>query len=156
MRLLNAVDMRVITLPTSLEKQFLFFSTCEISDGILREFVKALNVVLMCALDEGIDLEKRQPLHIIFSEDGAVSFDKLEPEVYGCVVSLAVYHMAKVREADQHMRLVIFAEELVHHIWRIFDETAVKYKVVECLNPIDDAITIDFLKRFGVYGLSQN
>lgn len=60
-----------------------------------------------------------------------------------------------VLHAVNNQQFVVFAftEELVHHYWRIEDETKVKYKVLEIVQKIDKTITLDLIKGWGVNGL---
>lgn len=46
--------------------------------------------------------------------------------------------------------MFVYVEELTHYFWRIYDETIVKYKVVDILNNAVPNLSIEDLKRCGL------
>lgn len=49
--------------------------------------------------------------------------------------------------------MFVYIEELTHYFWRIYDETIVKYKVVEILNDVVPNLSIEDLKGCGLNGI---
>lgn len=140
--------------PQSLQRKLNTFTTCALTE----EEVILFNNVLRCidnhlAIDK-IDLSTLYTLNVFFIEE-EVSFSyEGNTGTLGNQFHLATYRMSKLRNYHSDvLASVIFAEELVHYYWRIYDETIVKHKVVEILNDIYPKLTIDTLKKLGMNGL---
>lgn len=96
------------------------------------------------AIEKQLQNEKFDPslvpkAQLFLTKDGCIEY-KLEKGVMGnCVPYWVVFPIERWRtEKIQDNRLaIIMIEELCHWIWQEFDETKVKYKVVEVLQNID-------------------
>ena len=66
--------------------------------------------------------------------------------VYASHFSLAIYQIENLRNThNERFILFAFVEELVHHYWRIENETEVKYKILEIVQLIDTGITLEMV-----------
>jgi len=101
-----------------------------------------------------IDLSTLYTLNVFFIEEEITFSYEGNTGTCGNQFHLATYRMNKIRGYKSDVfTAIIFAEELVHYYWRIFDETIVKYKVVEILNDMYPKLTIEMLKNLGMNGL---
>lgn len=140
--------------PPILKKKINFFANCQVKQTELIIFNQALQCVAKHLEHDRIDLSDYFVLNVIFTEDGSISFHEDDERNNGSQIYIAIYRMKKLRKinADVFM-LFVFVEELAHYYWRMYDETAIKYKVVEIINYIIPNLTINDVKGWGLNGL---
>ena len=91
---------------------------------------------------------------MLFTEDGSISFHEDDDRNNGSQIYMAIYRMKKLRKINANVfMLFVFIEELAHYYWRMYDETEIKYKVVEIINYIVPSLKIDDVKGWGLNGL---
>lgn len=140
--------------PQSLQIKLNAFTTCALTEDEIRLFNQVLKCIDNHLTIDKIDLSTLYTLNVFFIEEEVTFFYENDTGTLGNQFHLATYRMNKLRNYNSNvLAAVIFAEELVHYYWRIFDETTVKYKIVEILNDIYPKLTIDILKQFGMNGL---
>ena len=155
MILVDAVPTIVPTITNSeLMKHISFASKCELTEAECALLGQVLMYTEAQMVLDQIDIPTSMSVAIIFTDDRSVQIVEDDPSALGMHKDLIVYYMDRIRLADRQLKIVALTEELVHHFWRIEDETAVKYKVVEIAQFIDPSITIDLLREaYQVNGL---
>lgn len=124
------------------------------TDSEVRIFGIGLLAIAEKLDEEHISNQQLTNVNAIFTKDGSFSMEEEVKTTLGLHFSLAIYALESLRKINnEYLLLVTFVEELVHHYWRIEDETMVKYKVLEIVQKIDPKIDIDMLKGWGVNGL---
>lgn len=140
--------------PPLLKKKINFFSNCYVKPTEIALFNQALQCVAKHLEHDKIDLSDYFVLNVIFTEDGSISFHEDDDRNNGSQIYMAIYRMNKLRKINANIfMLFVFVEELAHYYWRMYDETAIKYKVVEIINYIVPNLTIDDVKGWGLNGL---
>lgn len=141
-------------IPPLLKKKIKFFSNCNVKPTEIALFNQALQCVAKHLEHDKIDLSDYFVLNVIFTEDGSISFHEDDDRNNGSQIYMAIYRMNKLRKINANIfMLFVFVEELAHYYWRMYDETAIKYKVVEIINYIVPNLTIDDVKGWGLNGL---
>lgn len=140
--------------PPLLKKKINFFSNCYVKPTEIALFNQALQCVAKHLEHDKIDLSDYFVLNVIFTEDGSISFHEDDDRNNGSQIYMAIYRMNKLKKINANIfMLFVFVEELAHYYWRMYDETAIKYKVVEIINYIVPNLTIDDVKGWGLNGL---
>lgn len=140
--------------PSLLKKKINFFSNCYVKPTEIALFNQALQCVAKHLEHDKIDLSDYFVLNVIFTENGSISFHEDDDRNNGSQIYMAIYRMNKLRKINANIfMLFVFVEELAHYYWRMYDETAIKYKVVEIINYIVPNLTIDDVKGWGLNGL---
>lgn len=140
--------------PTILKGKINFFTNCEVKSNEIVLFNQALQCVAKHLEHDRIDLSDYFVLNVFFTEDGTISFHENDDRNNGSQIYMAIYRMKKLRKINANVfMLFVFIEELAHYFWRIYDETAIKYKIVEIINYIVPNLTIDDVKGWGLNGL---
>lgn len=129
-------------------------TNCALSENEVDLFNKVLECVENHLVIDNIDLTTLYTLNVFFIEEEITFSYEGNTVTCGNQFHLVTYRMNKIRsfKSDVFMA-IIFAEELTHYYWKIFDETIVKYKVVEILNDMYPELTIEMLKKYGMNGL---
>lgn len=141
-------------IPEILKDKVKIFSTCCLTMDEVKTFNLALQTVADHLKKEKINLNNHQLVNIIFTENGEIVFYEDIETVTGIQMSVIAYMMNKIRKLDSLTILtIVYIEELVHFFWRIYDETEVKYKVVEIIRDIIPEFTIEDMKGMGFNGL---
>lgn len=141
-------------IPLKLKDKISFFSNCDVTIAELKLFDQVLQCVATQLENEQIDLSSFYKLNVFFTSDGSMSFVENDDRNNGSQIYMAVYRMDKLRRIGSvTFTAFVFAEELAHYYWRIYDESIVKYKVVEILNHIFPNLTIEEVKGWGLNGL---
>lgn len=143
-----------IVKPKSLQEKLSTFAICALTENEVELFNKVLECVDNHLSIDEIDLSMLYTLNVFFIEEEIIFSYEGNTGTCGNQFHLATYRMNKIRnyKSDVFMA-IIFAEELTHYYWRIFDEKIVKYKVVEILNDMYPNLTIETLKEYGLNGL---
>ena len=140
--------------PLSLQETLSVFTRCSLTENEIKLFNDVLKCVNNHLMIDKIDLSTLYTLNVFFIEEEITFSYEGNTGTCGNQFHLATYRMNKIRGYKSDVfTAIIFAEELVHYYWRIFDETIVKYKVVEILNDIYPKLTIEMLKNLGMNGL---
>lgn len=140
--------------PQSLQRKLNAFTTCALTEDEVKLFNKVLRCIDNHLIIDKIDLSTLYTLNVFFVEEEVTFSYENNTQTLGNQFHLATYRMSKLRNYNSDvLTAVIFAEELVHYYWRIFDETFVKHKIVEILNDMYPKLTIDVLKKLGMNGL---
>jgi len=140
--------------PLSLQETLSVFTTCSLTENEIKLFNDVLKCVNNHLMIDKIDLSTLYTLNVFFIEEEITFSYEGNTGTCGNQFHLATYRMNKIRGYKSDVfTAIIFAEELVHYYWRIFDETIVKYKVVEILNDMYPKLTIEMLKNLGMNGL---
>ena len=138
----------------SLQETLSVFTTCSLTENEIKLFNDVLKCVNNHLMIDKIDLSTLYTLNVFFIEEEITFSYEGNTGTCGNQFHLATYRMNKIRGYKSDVfTAIIFAEELVHYYWRIFDETIVKYKVVEILNDMYPKLTIEMLKNLGMNGL---
>lgn len=141
--------------PQSLQNKLNTITTCSLTENEVALFNKVLKCVDHHIEKDKIDLSILYTLNVFFIEEEITFSYEGIADTCGNQFHVVTYRMNKLRAyASDLIMAIIFAEELAHYYWRIFDETAVKYKVVEILNDIYPKLTIELLKALGMNGLN--
>lgn len=142
------------TTPNILKTKIHYFTNCNMTTKEIILFNQALQCVAKQLIMDGIDLSDYYVLNVFFTEDGSISFRENNDATNGSQLYMAIYRMNKLRKFNSSiLMLFVFIEELTHYFWRIYDETDVKYKIVEIINHIVPDLTIDIVKGWGLNGL---
>lgn len=140
--------------PLILQETLSVFTTCSLKENEIKLFNDVLKCVNNHLMIDKIDLSTLYTLNVFFIEEEITFSYEGNTGTCGNQFHLATYRMNKIRGYKSDVfTAIIFAEELVHYYWRIFDETIVKYKVVEILNDMYPKLTIEMLKNLGMNGL---
>jgi len=154
MQLDGFVQSRAPIIPEMLRGKLTMIANYALDDTDVRLFGLALKAVELQLQKDGIPKTDLTVVNVVFTRDGCFSISESSMITYGFHFSLAVYALESLKKTnDARFILTTFIEELAHHYWRIEDETAVKYKVVEIASNVTPDITIDYLKGCGVNGL---
>lgn len=141
-------------IPKILKGRITIVSNCKLKESEIHLFNTSLQCVANHLIKDNIKLEDYYSLNIIFTETGCFSFHENDEYNNGSQFYSAVYRMNKLRKIDVNIfTMFVYIEELAHYFWRIYDETAVKYKVVEILNDIVPNLSIEDLKGCGLNGI---
>lgn len=141
-------------IPDMLKGKLTFVANHGLNAKEVQIFGMALQAIVLQLEEDKITKEKLNNVNAIFTKDGSFAMYEENSNTFGLHFSLAVYAIENLRKLNnERFLLVAFIEELVHHYWRIEDETKVKYKVIEIAQKIDNNITIEMLKGWGVNGL---
>lgn len=136
------------------KKLITVISNCKLQEQDIYLFELSLQCVANHLEKDNIDLSDFYGLNIIFTDMGSMSFHENDEGNNGSQVYFAIYRMKKLRKINSNVfTMFVFIEELTHYFWRIYDETKVKYKVVEILNDVVPNLTIDDLKGCGLNGI---
>lgn len=154
MELVNYIGTIVPFIPEYLTGKLTMVANYPLNNSDVHLFDLALKAISKALELDHITKESLTTVNVIFTKDGSFSIIEESPTTFGLHCSLAVYALEKLNAVNnEKFKLVSFIEELVHHYWRIEDETTVKYKVVQIAQMIDPSITIDLLKEWDVNGL---
>lgn len=141
-------------IPPILKNKISFFSNCVLKASEITYFNQALQCVAKGLEQDGIDLPSYYTLNVFFTEDGSISFHENDERNNGLQIYMVIYRMNKIRKINScAFTIFVYIEELVHYFWRIYDETAIKYKVLELTNYVIPSLTIDDVKGWGLNGL---
>ena len=154
MQLNNYISTYVPEIPDMLKGKLTFVANYGLNAKETQIFGMALQAIVLQLKEDKIAKEELNNVNAILTKDGSFSMHEEDSNTFGLHFSLAVYAVENLRKLNNdRFLLVAFIEELVHHYWRTEDETKVKYKVVEIAKRIDNNITIEMLKGWGVNGL---
>lgn len=143
-----------ITKPQYLENKLNVFTNCFVTENEVALFNKVLKCIENHLIIDHIDISSLYTLNVFFIEEEVTFSYENNTGTFGNQFFVATYRMSKLRSYNSDvLTSIIFTEELVHYYWRIYDETLVKYKIVEILNDIYPKLTIDLLKGLGMNGL---
>lgn len=155
---MNLCEQKIITpkpvIPYNLKGKISIFANCTVKPNEILLFNQALQCVSKHLEHDAIDLSDYFKLNVFFTDNGTISFYESDDRNNGAQIYMAIYRMKKLRKinADVFM-LFVFIEELAHYFWRIYDETQIKYKVVEIINYVVPNLTIEQVKGWGLNGL---
>ena len=145
---------RKLTIPVILKEKLTAYCNCTITKEELKLFEIALVCVEKQLILDNINLTDFYKLNVFFTEKGSISFHENDERNNGSQIYMAIYRMMKLRKLNSSVfTLFVFIEELAHYFWREYDETAVKYKVVEIINHSVPNLTIEDVKGWGLNGL---
>lgn len=141
-------------IPKDLKGKISVFSNCQLKDKEVLLFNKALQCVAIHLKNDKVNLSDYFVLNVIFTEDGTISFHEEDEYNNGMQIYMAIYRMKKLRKINADIFLLfVYIEELAHYFWRMYDETEIKYKVVEIINYIVPSLSIEDVKGWGLNGL---
>jgi hypothetical protein len=141
-------------IPIILKGKIKIFANCYVKSNEIALFNQALQCVAKHLQHDNIDLSDYFVLNVLFTEDGSISFHEDDDRNNGSQIYMAIYRMKKLRKINANVfMLFVFIEELAHYYWRMYDETEIKYKVVEIINYIVPSLKIDDVKGWGLNGL---
>lgn len=141
-------------IPKVLKNKVSLFSNCKLSEMEIILFNLALQAVANHIEKDKINLDDYYKLNILFTENGKISFHEESVEVNGTQVYMAIYMMNRLRKYNNAtFTIFVYIEELAHYFWRIYDETQIKYKIVDIIKYIVPDFTIDIAKGWGLNGL---
>lgn len=141
-------------IPALLKGKIKIFANCDVKKSEILLFNQALQCVAKHLEHDCIDLSDYFVLNVFFTEDGTISFHENDDKNNGSQIYMAIYRMNKLRKINVNVfMLFVFIEELAHYYWRMYDETEIKYKVVEIINYIVPNLTIEQVKGWGLNGL---
>lgn len=154
MELENSITTRVPVVPEELKNKITFAANYALTDFDVVLFTGVLIVINAQLKEDGMNYDDLTRVNVLFTRNGSFSMHEESETVLGLHFSLAVYPMEILhRVKDPNLVCFCFIEELVHHYWRIENETDVKYKTLEIIQRIDKKITVETLKGWGVNGL---
>ena len=141
-------------IPKILKGKITVVSNCKLKESEIHLFNLSLQCVANHLEKDNIDLQSYYSLNIIFTESGEFSFHESNDCNNGLQFYSAIYRMKKLRKIGVNIfTMFVYVEELTHYFWRIYDETIVKYKVVEILNDVAPNLSIEDLKGCGLNGI---
>lgn len=141
-------------IPKILKGKINVVSNCKLKEQEIHLFNMSLQCVANHLISDNIDLQTYFSLNIIFTEMGVFSFHENDESNNGSQFYSAIYRMGKLRKINNNVfTMFVYIEELTHYFWRIYDETIVKYKVVEILNDVVPDLSIEDLKGCGLNGI---
>lgn len=149
MKLKNQKNINGIIIPHYLKGKISITSNCELYEEEIKLFNFALQLINeRVVMSPEIDPYEFSAVNVIFTENGELTLLKDDDKVYiGIQFYSVVYVLKYLRELEnQRFILFTFLEELVHHYWRVTDETEVKYLVLEIMQQYDKNITIEMIK----------
>ena len=147
----NIIPHKTVVIPEIFNNKIQILYRCELSRDELAIFGYCLQICAKVLVEDGFTNNNLTKVTIVFIDDGQLLLNDNEMSTYGCHFSLIVYHMNKIRKLNNMMKTaLLYVEELVHHYWRIEDETLVKYKDVEILKLANSNYSIELLKEWGV------
>lgn len=141
-------------IPKILKDKINVVANCKLQEQKIHLFNMSLQCVANHLVNDNINLETYFSLNIIFTEMGVFSFHENNECNNGSQFYSAIYRMGKLRKINNNVfTMFVYIEELTHYFWRIYDETIVKYKVVEILNDVVPNLSIEDLKGCGLNGI---
>lgn len=141
-------------IPKALKGKITVVSNCKLKESEINLFNLSLQCVSNHLVKDKIDLSTYYSLNIIFTNDGSFALREKDEYNNGSQFYSAIYRMARLRKIGKDVfTMFVYVEELTHYFWRIYDETIVKYKVVEILNDVVPNLSIDDLKGCGLNGI---
>lgn len=147
----NIVPIHDIVKPEIFEDKIQLISTCEMTTDELTAFALVLKYAAVVMEKDGITKEKLKRVSVVFLGSDELIIDQEDNNCGACTFSLIIYHMNRLRKADDFLLITYaYIEEIVHHFWNIQDETEVKYKGLEIMQHLNPTFTIDTLKRWNV------
>ena len=153
MTLQNFVSTNVPCVPKILEGKLTFVANYALNDKEVRIFGIGLLAISEKLIEDNISSHQLTNVNVIFTKDGSFGMIEEDNSTFGLHFSLSVYALESLRKINnEHFYLFAFVEELVHHYWRIDNETKTKYKVLEIVQKVDPNITLDMIKNWGVNG----
>lgn len=153
MNISNIVPIRGINIPQILEGKIEIRATCIVTDDELKIFALVLKYVAVVLQKDGFTNKDLQRVSVIFLDNEKIELTEDDPNCCGCRFTLVLYYMNKLRILNNALKVALtFIEELVHHYWRISDEREVKYKDLEIMHYLNNTVTFETLKEWGVIG----
>lgn len=149
MILKDAISCKGPVVPDFLKDKIQMVSNCEIDQKIILYFTSGLFLISDELEEDGYSKDNLSSVVIIFSKDGNCSLIQDDPDTMGCHCSIIIYNISKMYK-NINLTLFTFVEELVHHFWRISNETDAKMKTLKILQRADPSFTIDIIKGWGV------
>lgn len=154
MVLKNFVVTKAPEIPEQLKGKLTMVANHPLTDSDVKVFGYALQAIALMLQLDNIPTESLTTVNVVFTKDGSFSMIEESPTTGGLHICLAIYPLERLNtRCGERFKLVAFIEELVHHYWRIEDETVVKYKVVQVAQLVDPSITIEELKGWDINGL---
>lgn len=149
MILANHVTTRIPNLPFELLGKITFVGSIPLATQELQIFDTCLINMVKILKKDGL-LNNLYILNVVFSSDGSFGFTP-KNNSQGKYARIAVYNMSAIRNLKTADQIAfVFTEELVHHFWNIENETDVKLKVIEILQLINNRITKESVKAWGM------
>lgn len=141
-------------IPKILKNKVSLLSNCKLNVNEVILFNLAIQAVANHIEKDQINLDDYYKLNIFFTENGKISFHEETNTINGMQIYMAVYIMDRLRKNNNaSFTIFVYIEELVHYFWRIYDETQVKYKIVDIIKDIVPDFTIEIAKGWGLNGL---
>lgn len=154
MKLKNYVSTKVPAIPKILDGKLTFVANCALNDNEVKIFGMGLLAISSKLNEDNITKAQLTNVNVILTKDGSFEMIEEDSSTFGLHFSLSVYALEPLRKVNNESFLLFaFIEELVHHYWRISDETKTKYKVLEIVQKVDPHITLDAVKKWGVNGI---
>ena len=148
------VTTKIPNIPEILVGKLTMVANYVLNDNEVRIFGLALNAISQKLKQDEINKDDLTNVNVIFTKDGNFAIHQDTSSAFASHFSLAIYQLENLRKThNERFVLFAFVEELVHHYWRIENETEVKYKVLEIVQLIDTGITLEMVKGWGVNGL---
>lgn len=135
--LTHLTEKNFINLPQSLlSEKIVLINLCNLTNDEISLFKESLGYLERYLDDNNIKIPGDiLPLNLCFVEDNEKVVFPYSRNSFGRVAYHAVYNMGKMRSEvkNNHSRMMIFLEELVHHFLFCRDEIRVKHLVYGCL-----------------------
>lgn len=113
-------------------------------------FTKGLEALSRVLYEKDINPNKFLPINLIFTKDGSFSMKEESSVAYARCFPLIIYAMEKVENCNEHMKLFIFIEELVHYYFQEKDETKAKITTYMIVKKIFQDFTFEEVVSWGV------
>lgn len=114
----------------------MFFTICDLKANEIDFFNDSLNCIYKQLEIENLHFgDEYLKLNIIFTDqNNNCTFYEESQTIMGNQYVIASYCMDNIRNKNNiDYYFTAFIEEIVHYIWKIYDETKVKYKIAEIL-----------------------
>ncbi len=135
-------------IPDLLKDKIKFITSIELTNTECEIFTLCLEDISIVLKRDKLENTLTQ-IQLCFTPYGHFSF-KWNGSSQASYAQLAIYNMSEMRKFYPDQIAFIFTEELVHHFWRLDDETETKLKVIEILQITEPHITKECVEAWGV------
>ncbi len=135
-------------LPELLEGKIKFLTSIQLVDKECQIFTLCLEDISIVIKRDGIE-NSLTNIQLCFTPHGNFAFKK-KCSSHASYAQLAVYDMSSIRKLGAEQLAFVFTEELVHHFWKLDDETKTKLKVIEILQITEPHITKEYVESWGL------
>lgn len=143
-----------IKMPINFQGKVTILTNCDVTEDEVTLFNASIKAMSEYLSDNNIDLSTHCKFNVLFTYDGTFSFFEENNTNCGSQLQFAIYRMNKLRQLKSYkLTMFVYIEELAHYFLRIYDETAIKYKVEDVMKYILPDFKLDDVKGWGLNGL---